>query len=401
MRFVVVLCVLLLGLLQAQAKVRKDTVYTTDGDRIILTYEITHSANQTTIKFTGQQKKMSKRHAQKYKDMAKVAVMFFDRIGNYDKRVTISGMTPEAFMTPAGAQCEKSSEGFYLIPSKQDFYQSCSLTFQTQSESSVSIPIYLAYKSKKGRYELFGYSPGLKIPIGKKKVPRQPKATLQTEEQTITSTIEIEADNTAQLKLLESISEARRMIAETTQLPFSDNLQDELAYLRQQKRVITDDHILAEITIVLEQYEAKKKSLEDASTAEQEAAQRASEEAAQEREQAIQAQNDSIAAVQKQAADDAKKRNLWMIVGGIILAVLAFIGNQVLQSVRTKRNQMRMMNMQQSIANRAEAEAKRRARNAMRSQQNRIINGTKQKAADALRGKYTLNVKGKSKNASI
>lgn len=396
-----VLCGIILCSLQVQAKVRKDTIYTTDGDRIILTYEITHSTNQTTINFIGQQKRLSRKNLSKYKDLSKVAVMFFDRTGNYDKNLSIDNMVPEAFMTPSGVQCQKSVEGFYLIPAIQRLYESeCRLNFKVQTETSICIPIYLAYKPKRRKYILFSMSKELKIPIGKVDA-KQPKLTTQTVEQTITSTSEIEADNTATINVLESIRTAKDLISETNRLPFSETLLDEISYLRQKKRELTDKSVLSEISDVLDRYEAKKKFLEDESAEEQMALSQAEERRAREEAQSIKAQNDSIAAAQKQASEEEKKRNLWMVVGGIILAGLAFVGNQVFQDVRNKRSQMRMMNMQQSIANRAEAEAKRRARNAIRSQKNKIINGTKQKASEAIRKTYTVNVKGKSKNPSI
>ena len=90
-----------------------------------------------------------------------------------------------------------------------------------------------------------------------------------------------------------------------------------------------------------------------------------------------------------------------MIIGGIILAILALIGNQIFQGIRNKKNQMRMMDMQQNIADKAEAEAKRQARNAIRTQQNRIEAGAKRKVSDAVRSKGNIKINGKSKKASI
>ena len=62
---------------------------------------------------------------------------------------------------------------------------------------------------------------------------------------------------------------------------------------------------------------------------------------------------------------------------------------------------MRMMDMQQNIADNAEAEAKRQARNAIRAQQNRIEAGAKRKVSDAVRSKGNIKINGKSKKASI
>lgn len=375
-------------------KVKKDTIYTTDGDRIILTYEIINSADQTTIRFTGQQKKLGRVNA-KYKDLSKVAVMFFDRTGNYSSDVSITNMVPEAFMTPSGVQYQKSTDGFYLVQAEPK------LSFTVKADAEILIPIYLAYKPKKGKYELFGKSRDLKILLGAKKGTSTTRTSTQTVQQTITSTMEIESDNTVAIKVLESIDIVKELLDEANGLPFSDNLLDEINYLRQKRREISDNALVSEISDVMSRYESKKRMLEEKNAEEQQSRQQAEALKAQQEALAIKAQNDSIAAAQQLASEKEKERNLGMIIGGIVLAILAFIGNQVFQSIRNKRNQMRMMNMQQNIADKAEAEAKRRARNAVRTQRNRIVNETKQKASDTIRGRSTLHINGKSKNASI
>ena len=391
MRFVrVILLGCLLLPFHLYAKVKKDTIYTTDGDRIILTYEIINSANQTTIKFIGQQKKLVSINY-KYKDLSKVAVMFFDRTGNYSSDVSVMDMVPEAFMIPPGVEYQKSTDGFYLVQAEPK------LSFNVKSNTEILIPIYLAYKPKKGRYLLFGKSRDLKIPLGSKEGTNITKTSTQT----ITSTMEIESDNTVAIKVLESVNIIKELLSETTELPFSDNLLDEINYLRQKRREITDDALVSEITDVLDRYESKKRMLEERNAEELQAQQKAEELRAQQEAQVIKAQNDSIAVAQQAASEKEKERNFWMIIGGIVLAVLAFIGNQIFQGIQNKRNQMRMMDMQQNIANKAEAEAKRCARNAVRSKRNRIVAETKHKASTAIRGKSTLNINGKSKKASI
>lgn len=391
MRFV---GVMLLGCLllpfHLYGRVKKDTIYTTDGDRIILTYEITNSANQTTVKFIGQQKKLGSINS-KYKDLSKVAVMFFDRTGNYSSDVSVTDMVPEAFMIPPGVKYQKSADGFYLIQAEPK------LSFNVKSDTEILIPVYLAYKPKKGRYVLFGKSRDLKIPLGSKEGTNIARTSVQT----ITSTMEIESDNTVAIKVLESVNMVKELLSEATGLPFSDNLLDEINYLRQKRREITDNTLVSEIADVMDRYESKKRMLEERNAEEQQAQQRAEELRAQQEAQATKAQNDSIAAAQQAASEKEKERNLWMIIGGIVLAVLAFIGNQIFQGFRNKKNQMRMMDMQQNIADKAEAEAKRRARNAVRSERNRIVTETKHKASAAIRGKNTLNINGKSKKASI
>lgn len=382
----------LLNPLHAVGRIKKDTIYTTDGDRIILTYDVANTANQATIKFIGQQKKLGRINS-KYKDLSKVAVLFFDRTGNYSGDVSFVNMVPEAFMTPSEVQFKKSTDGYYLIQAEPK------LSFVVKGDAKIQIPIYLAYKTKKGKYELFSKSRDLIIPLGGKAGTNRQMASIQTVQQTITSTAELETDNTVAVKVLESINLTKELLAQANELPFSDNLLDEINYLRQKRREITDDALVSEISGVMEQYESKKRMLEEKSTEEQKAQQQAEELKAQQEVQAIKAQNDSIANAQQIAAEKEKKRNLWMIIGGIVLAILAFIGNQVFQGIRNKRNQMRMMNMQQNIADKAEA--KRQARNAIRTQRNRIEAGANRKVSDAVRSKSTIKINGKSKKASI
>jgi len=369
---------------------KKDTIYTTDGDRIILTYEITNSANQTTVKFIGQQKKLGSINS-KYKDLSKVAVMFFDRTGNYSSDVSVTDMVPEAFMIPPGVEYQKSTDGFYLIQAEPK------LSFNVKSDTEILIPIYLAYKPKKGRYVLFGKSRDLKIPLGSKEGTNITRTSIQT----ITSTMEIESDNTVAIKVLESVNMVKELLSEATELPFSDNLLDEINYLRQKRREITDNALVSEIADVMDRYESKKRMLEERNAEELQARQKAEELRAQQEAQVIKARNDSIAIAQQAAFEKEKERNFWIIIGGIVLAVLAFIGNQIFQGFRNKRNQMRMMDMQQNIADKAEAEAKRRARNAVRAQKNRVVNETRQKATDVIRKRNGLNINGKSKKTSI
>lgn len=395
MRFVeVILTTLLFFPLHVHGITKSDTIYTTDGDRIILTYEITNAANQTTIRFTGQQKKLGKLNA-KYTDLSKVAVMFFDRTGNYNSDISITNMVPEAFMIPSEVQYQKSQEGFYLVQAEP------SLSFTVKTDTEIYIPIYLAYKPKRGKYILFSKSVDLKIPLGTARGSDLKKTMVQTVQQTITSTMEMESDNTVTIKVLESINIAKDLITETTELPFSDNLLDEINYLRQKRREITDNTLVSEIIDVMERYESKKQLLEEKCLAEQQARQQEEELRARKEAQVIKVQNDSIAAAQQMAVEKEKKQNLWLVVGGVILAVLAFIGNQIFQSIRNKKHQMKMMDMQQYIVNKAEAEAKRHARNAVGRQRNTIINEVEQKVSNTIRKKGTIDVNGKSKKASI
>ena len=395
-RFTLVfLATMFLNCLSVYAKTVKDTLVTTDGDRIILTYELSRSDDHYTLRFNNQRKKLGRINGDKYADLSKVAVMFFDRTGGFSNNVSITNMVPEAFMVPSNVNYEHSSDGFFVV---QDYP---TLNFTAKGSSDITIPIYLAYHPKKGKYTLFSKCKGMKIHLSVSSSTTRQQGTSRITQQTVTSTTEIEADNTAALKVMESIKLAKELLYEADKLPFSESLQDEIRFIRVQKREITDAGLLSQISDVLQMYEDKKASLEENASAAQIAAQQEAEEKAKREAEEIQARNDSIMAAQQEQAEKDKERNIWMIIGGVILAILAFIGNQVFQSFRNNRNQKNMMNIQQSIANQAEAEAKRRARNAIRSTTNRTVNQAKSEVREAVRKKTTIKVNGKSKNLSI
>ena len=395
-RFTLVfLATMFLNCLSVYAKTVKDTLVTTDGDRIILTYELSRSEDHYTLRFNNQQKKLGRINGDKYADLSKVAVMFFDRTGGFSNNVSITNMVPEAFMVPSNVNYEHSSDGFFVV---QDYP---TLNFTAKGSSDITIPIYLAYHPKKGKYTLFSKCKGMKIHLSAFSSTTRQQGSSQITQQTVTSTTEIESDNTVTLKVMESIKLAKELLYEADKLPFSESLQDEIRFIRVQKREITDAGLLSQIADVLQMYEDKKTALEENASAAQIAAQQEAEEKAKREAEEIQAKNDSIMSAQQEQAEKDKERNLWMIIGGVILAILAFIGNQVFQSFRNNRNQKNMMNIQQSIANQAEAEAKRRARNAIRSTTNRTVNQAKSEVREAVRKKTTIKVNGKSKNLSI
>lgn len=391
-RFVSFCCIWALSVLAVYSKTVRDTVETTDRDRIIVSYELTRSDNTYHIRFSNEVRKiLGTINGKEYKDLSKIAVMFFDRTGNYDSDVSISKMVPESFMIPANVSYDNSSEGYFVI---QD---SPSLSFKVSGETTINIPLYLAYHPKKGRYELFSKSKGLKINLS----PTQQRTTQGETERIDISHTDIEADNTSLIKALESVKLAKSYIEEADKLPFTESLASEISYLRQIKRELTDRNVLDEIEATLDEYEVKKRFLEEKAAAEDKAAQLKAEIIAKKEADSLQARNDSIAAVQQQQTDKAQKRNMWLIIGGIAIGVLGFIGNQVLQQFRTARNQRNMMNMQQSIADKAEMEAKRRARSAARNAGNRIASDVKQKTTKAVNNKIHIVNRGKNKNISI
>lgn len=395
-KFTFTVFIVVLDIFCVNAKTVKDTLITLDGDRIIVSYDISHSGDHYTIKFNNQQKKLGRVNSDKYKNhLEDVAVMFFDRTGGFHNDISITNMVPEAFMVPSNVHYEHSSDGFFVVQDDPI------LIFSTKDSSEITIPVYLAYHPKKGKYSLFSKCKGMKIRLSATSNSSRQQSSAQMSSKTVTSVVEIEEDNTAALKVMESVRLAKELLYEADKLPFSESLQDEIRFIRIQKREITDAGLLSQMSETLQMYEDKKSELEEKASAAQIAAQKKAEENAKREAEEMQARNDSIAAVQQQQAEKDKKRNFWMIIGGVLLSVLAFVGNQVFQSFRNKRNQMNMINLQQNIAAKAEAEAKRRARGAIRSTANRAGNQIKTEVQGAVRKKTTIKINGKSKNLSI
>ena len=94
---------------------------------------------------------------------------------------------------------------------------------------------------------------------------------------------------------------------------------------------------------------------------------------------------DESEAKAKEEEKSKKKRNIWMIIGGIMLAILLFVGNQVMQSFRNIRTQRSMMQMQQDAAKRAQNMARSKAKSEIRKQTNKVTNQIKKKGQTALR----------------
>ena len=96
--------------------------------------------------------------------------------------------------------------------------------------------------------------------------------------------------------------------------------------------------------------------------------------------------------IEKQEEESSQKRTIWMIIGGIILAILGFVGNQAFQHYRNVRNEKNMMSMQQSIVRRAEDEAKRRAQSMARQKVNQVQNAARRKSQDYVRGSINSGI---------
>ena len=88
-----------------------------------------------------------------------------------------------------------------------------------------------------------------------------------------------------------------------------------------------------------------------------------------------------------------------MIVGGALLAVLLFVSNQVLQTMRNRRTQRSMMQIQQDAVNRAKSMAKGKAKGAIRKQTDKARRTSQDAVRKAVDG--VANPKGKGNNNRV
>lgn len=93
-----------------------------------------------------------------------------------------------------------------------------------------------------------------------------------------------------------------------------------------------------------------------------------------------------LEAKEKEEEASKKKRTIWMIIGGALLAILLFVGNQVLQSFRNQRTQRSMMKMQQDATKRAQSMARSKIQGEIRKQTNKATGQVRKKGQTIIRG---------------
>lgn len=391
----------------ASAKMVRDTVYTRQNDRIILVYDVTANGNDVSLRIVNKPRIIPGDNLRKAckGDLSLLKVVLFDRVGDFG-RVKWNGMSPTAFTVPSGLSYDRSADGFYILGESSPM----SFVKKTTDNKEVRLPLYVAVYQKKQTYRLVGSSSQpLRVTIGKAKAAKTQRVTkrtvqigTETERVPVYSTEEVEtAGNDDVVKALGSIQMVRQMIAAETELPFSQSLQMEIYNLRSMKERVNDTEVIERINEVLLDYSNKEHELKNA--------QNDASLAAQAEEQAMAAQQKAEEeAKEKEAEEKARiqeekqqKRTLWMIIGGVILGVLGFVGNAVFKHFRDVRNQKSIMQMQESIARQAEHEAARRSREIIRNRAHKLANSGKSKLRESIQKgdrtkKSTKNTKIKS-----
>lgn len=380
-RKILIAFVLLFACVSVLAREVTDTLESSKRDRVIVTYDITQNNGQITIKFLDVKKKLGGTYREKYQKLNEVAVLFFDRTGNYEDDMEFSGINTDAFMIPKEVKYKASKDGYFLLNDNP------TLTMELKySENAVlSIPLFIAHYEGKHRYKVFSRCENLNIYLSKKKSVRvQDVSTQQLMTQTIISQEEMEGTDADVAVANSLINRINGLLAEQEEYPFSDELKQAISSLREISYRPIDSDLSSRIGEVLSACNSKEKVLKEEAKAAEYAAARNAEIQAKLAEEKAQARQDSIAAVAQKKAEENRKQNLWLIIGGVILAILVFVGNQLFQHFRNVKNQKSIMDMQQNVVRRAEDEAKRRARNMTQSQINRVQGEARHKTRNAI-----------------
>lgn len=396
MRYTALLILCLLQPTLISARMIRDTVITRENDRVILTYDVTESDDNIQLRFYNKPRIIPGDITNKAckGNLELLKVVFFDRVGDFGN-TKWNGIAPRAFTVPSGISYDWSHDGYYIL-GETTFPLSFIKTATGPIE--VNLPLYLAVYQKKHAYKLIGASTKpLKISIGSKPgktVSKSVRAGTQTEHIEVRSSVEIEADNDETTKALSSIRMVSQLLEMENDVPFSQTLQMEIYNLSSLKERLKDPIILEKINEVLFKCNEKEQMLKES----RKEAALASE--TQEQELMVRQKAEETAR-QKEAEEKAElkeaqqqKRTLWMIIGGVILGVLGFIGNGIFRHFRDLRNQKSIMQMQDSLARQASHEATRRSREIVRNKAHQMTNKGKSMV------RKSLNERNKSKKNS-
>lgn len=392
----------------ASAKEVTDTLYSAKNDRIIVTYSITQKGNKVDLQFKSVRKMLGDYHRNKYKEIDKILTFFFDRIGG-QKDIMITGETPSAFVLPSKATYIESRDGYFIVEQKP------LISFEMESNSAdcVTIPLYLMHYEGKQRYKNLGLYGKLKVQLpgpsalssstasstsNKRRTQQSRTEFIETED----DLSELEADFDEADIALNLIKLINQDLPRQDTLPMESTLEMRIEQLSKLQPKIKKEEIANKISETLDAYNSTKKDLEKAiakknrEQADDNAFMGCSTKEDFERYmkqhpngkhvEESKAKVDELEAKAKQEEDSKKKRTIWMIIGGVLLAILLFVGNQVLQSFRNKRTQRNMMQMQRDAVNKAKTAASNKAQGAIRKQTNKATSQVKKKGQTIIRG---------------
>lgn len=341
------------GLCQPQSV----SLMTDDGDRIVVSYEISEDGDDLLLSFP--EVNVKKRSGKLLELMGKggkadVQAVMFDRRGNLPLFSSEETIVP--LSVPAELEYTASGDGvFFLQESPVLKFKRLTRTRDIQ----FTLPIYIAVRQiLHSGYRLVGKT-GLEIRVAAEEQPELPDGESVSSSADGVSGDSSESEGRDYSEINQSVSIVKTITEQQMALPFSETFMIEIAKLR----TWADDESVAQpvrekIRSALGAYEKKIGELER----KEESAKQQVKEEEERREAEQQAEELRRELQEEQRALEEKKSRLKMIIGGIVLAVVGVIGNQFLQYFRNMKTQKGMMEMQQMMANRVQKKAESKAR---------------------------------------
>ena len=384
----------------ASAKEITDTLYSAKNDRVIVTYYITRKGNTVELQFRSARKLLGDYHPGKYKrEIDKIHTLFFDWNG-VRKDMKFTGETPSVVCLPAKASYQKSSDGYFIVEQRPTF----TFDIEVSETGAFTIPLYLAHYERKQHYKILCSCGDLVVRLPEAST-QSPSIKPESEKKPMQNTIE-------SLEIEETISEfddealvliklINKDLPNQDTLPMESTLERKVEKLGDLQAIIKNEDITGMIDETLEAYNVKKKELEKA--IQEKAKQKADNDAftscsTKESYEVYLKQHPNGSHVEearekisefeakaKEEEDSKKKRTIWMIIGGALLAILLFVGNQVLQSFRNIRTQRSMMQMQEDATKRAQNMAGNKANSEIRKQTNKVAGQAKKQGQNMMR----------------
>lgn len=367
-----------------------DTLTTRQGTKVILRYSVKYEGAKATVKFDRPIFwRMGKEH-QSYKDQKdKLLVWMFDErkssYGGKKEDIEFKGHFPPSIISTRNVTYNRDAyshdDGFV------SFYEDTELEFTLPAGGapSVELPLYMVYYKSKNKHKIIDkFSHNLSIDLSKPassqaQGQRQGSSNSQQQQQGNSQGagghwVEEEVreeqlvpeisptEGAANVRALIDKAKAAMQLSGDELSPEAANAIIELAGMRS---MATDDEKaeIDQLNALMMEKKGAAAAAAAAAKAEQEA-------------KALEAEQKA-----KEEQDASKKRTWWMVIGGGLLAVLLFVGNQVMQSVRNKAQVRSMQELQDRALHQAESKVAHTAQQAV----NQKVQQAEQTAKNAIR----------------
>ena len=331
------------------ARQATDTIYTSSGDRLIISYNVVNNDGKIEIRFTNLKKRLCSDNKEKYDDLAEISVMCFDR--NSFNDVTFKGLSPTTIIIPSEFKYIPSDDGFLNLEERPV------LVFEGAPDNvfRLIIPMYLVHYERRHHYKILAQCDNLKITEEPKRA-QQPAPVVTTQPESSLDLLIAEGPGITETEIaaLTSIRYIEEELSTNSKLPFSNELLEKVEELKQLKLTVKNKETVARIDTMLDVFENKKIVLEFQAQEEEkrvkDSADYAQCNAIETYEAYIKDHPDGayVAEAKKKKAQledqteaqASKEKNFktWLIVGGILLVDLLILGTLLARYVRKKNH---------------------------------------------------------------